>query len=348
MAGTKNTIDIEILTHLTNAAAVVSGVERIGFSLQDADESARQLAATMQSFFANLGLPTQNINSLAELQNLFRDIGVSIRQNGQFMTFTAQGINGITNSIRVAAEAEDRFSMVSESSSQRRLGTVQQLQQHYQNFINAQKEVYTLEEQGKQNSDLYQVKSDKLVEYMGQLSQYLDILKQSFETDEQGVFITYESATAEQQELAQIQRKYEWMLREVDARHQLAMADKETISQLKLIEAAERKRNAERREDEATVRQYISALQQAFSQEEHLQQLRSSGATQQEIAAQEELISYTQEYVNDLLREVEGTEAYKNAEAQLILMLEQHQVKMEQIAASKAHQIQEKNVKKYI
>lgn len=338
--GNKNTILFDILP-MVNSARASAGLGKLTTEMKELDAFATEVGNKLQGFFSNLGITTGNISSFSQLQQIFQNLGVSIQQSGDSLNFMAQGANGLTSSIRLIIEEENKLKEVSQQTSGQRLSSSAQLEQHYQNVLASYKEVYALEEKGKTNTELYTLKSQKLEAYIGQLSNYLTIMQESFGVDQYGILLTDQAASADDRALAVIQRKYEAELQEIDAKHRLTMADNEEMSTLKLLEAG-------RKQEEAGVRAYISALQQLLTQEEQYQRLQLSGATEGEISAQERLVGYTREYVNALLQKVQGTEAYKNVETELILILEQHRAKLAQMESKQAYADQEASAREYL
>lgn len=270
------------------------------------------------------------ITSMEQLVEFLNSINATITQTGNNLTIMAQSANGIQGVVHLLQQ-EGKITEQGLSFTARKLTLTQELRQTYANLIASQKEVNNLELKGQTSGAAYKQAASSVNAYSIQLEQLIGKIQQRHHVQTQVDSQLGRTMILGDGASAQIQRQAEHTLKLVNAKHQEAMQNKEEMSSLKLLEAS-------RKQDETIVRQYISALQQLNTQEEQYRRLQLSGATEGEISAQERLISYTREYVNSLLQKVEGTEAYKNAETQLILLLEQHASKMAQLEAHNAYQ----------
>lgn len=280
------------------------------------------------------------ITSMEQLVQFLNGINATITQTGNNLTIMAQSANGIQGIVHLLQQ-EGKITEQGLSFTARKLTLTQELRQTYANLIASQKEVNNLELKGQTSGAAYEQAISSVNAYSIQLEQLIGKIQQRHHVQTQVDSQLGRTMILGDGASAQIQRQAEHTLELVNAKHQEAMQNKEEMSSLKLLEAS-------RKQDETNVREYVSALQQLNVQEEQYQRLRLSGATEGEISAQERLLGYTREYVNSLLQKVQGTEAYKNAETQIILLLEQHASKMAQLEAHNAYQKESASANEYL
>lgn len=307
--------------------------------------SLNQIAAQINQAIAPL-LKGIDINmnpaiaTMEEFVQFLNGINATVTQTGNNLTIMAQSASGLQGTVHLLQQ-EGQIIEQGTSFTARRITVTQELRQTYASLISAQKEVNKLELDGQTSGEAYKQATDSVNAYSIQLEKLIDTIQRRHHVQTEVDSETGRSIILGDGASAQIQRQAEHTLSLINAKHQEAMQNKEEMASLKLLEAS-------RKQDEASVREYISALQQLNTQEEQYQRLQLSGATQGELAAQERLIGYTREYVNGLYQKVQGTEAYKNAETQIILLLEQHAAKMVQLESHNAYQKESNSANEYL
>lgn len=291
-----------------------------GDSRQKLDSVAKLFAKTFDRFAKPLGIniDKNSIKTISDLEKKFRELGVTATQVGNQISLSMKTADGkfVSTSFNyeggVAGKGKARLTQGATVQSASYLKPTEQLRRNYENVIKARKELDSLEQKGFSKTSDTWIKAEKAADaYNDQLYDTIEALKQRYnltvDIDRQNDKIVWGDGKGQ---LETMGRKYQ---------HGIDYS----ASKAKDTAAIEAEAKAHQ-ENTQKVREYVSALQTQYREEEKLVRLQQAKAPKQVIQAQQEVVDETKKQTQALFNQVDGTKELNKVKDKLILSEKKH------------------------
>ena len=290
-----------------------------GNNIRSLNQSARQIAQQIQEPLQNIGitLNPSSIKGLKSLQNFLAQINASIRQTNNGLRITAQNAEGVSRSISLQTFGQTDWGVSGVSTTANRLSSVEELQNAYNNLFGAIKQVQTLEKQGETHTSAWEEARGTVQLYEENLEELISTLIRRHHLSTEMNDDLGEELIAGRGQIAQTQEAMEHQRRQMELNHEVIMSSKARQSQ----QQAEAKAH---QENTQKVREYVSALQTQYKEEEKLVRLQQAKAPKQVIQAQQEVVDETKRQTQGLFNQVKGTQELNQVQDKLVLSEKKH------------------------
>lgn len=301
-----------------NISTMFEGLK--GDSKQKLDSVAKLFAKTFDKFAQPLGIniDKNSIKTIEDLETKFRQLGVTATQVGNQISLSMKAADGkfISTSYAyeggIAGKGKAKFTQGTTVQSASYLKPTEQLKRNYENVIKARKELDSLEQKGfNKTSETWQQAEQSVKEYNTQLYDTIEALKQRYnltvDIDRDKDKIVWGNGKGQ---LETMGRKYQYGIEYSKTKAQDTAAIQAEAKALQ--------------ENTQKVREYVSALQTQYREEEKLVRLQQAKAPKQVIQAQQEVVDETKRQTQGLFNQVNGTEELNQVQDKLILSEKKH------------------------
>ena len=311
-----------------NISTMFEGLK--GDSKQKLDSVAKLFAKTFDKFAQPFGIniDKNSIKTIEDLETKFRQLGVTATQVGNQISLSMKAADGkfISTSYAyeggIAGKGKARFTQGTTVQSASYLKPTEQLKRNYENVIKARQELDSLEQKGfSKTSETWQQAEKAAETYTNQLYDTIEALKQRYnltvDIDKQANTITWGNGKGQ---LETMGRKYQYGIEYSKTKAQ----DTAAIQ----AEAKAHQENTQK------VREYVSALQTQYKEEEKLVRLQQANAPKQVIQAQQEVVGEAKRQTQALFNQVDGTQELNQVQDKLILSEKKHKQTLAELTST--------------
>lgn len=275
--------------------------------------------AALLAMQLGIEIDPNTISTVKDLENIFKNFNISIKQSGKAIELFMRNAQGISGSLKGVFNTEKlTFDVGEVNLIENRISALQNLQNTYKEIEVTMRKMSSIKPEDQQ-SDYYKLLTDDLNYYM----QRLDELRSNYSKDFQVDFADKDSTD----ELVVSNRKIEAKIQELQAEQKLKQEKAQRHSQ----EQAEAKAH---QENTQKVREYVSALQIQYKEEEKLVRLQQAKAPKQVIQAQQEVVGEAKRQTQALFNQVDGTQELNQVQDKLILSEKKHKQTLAELTST--------------